>query len=62
MPAAARNVLGYLLRTNLRGDLELRRPNPDGPKIAAMMSRYFHGAATQQILLIVVMARFGAGI
>ena len=39
--------LGYLLPTNLRVYLELRRPNPDGPKIGALMSRYFYVVAIQ---------------
>ena len=30
--------LAYLLPTNLRVYFELRRPNPDGPKIGALMS------------------------
>jgi hypothetical protein len=57
--------LGYLLPTNLRVYLELRRPNPDGPKIGALMSRYFYVVAIQgmlQVLIIVVMARFATGI
>jgi hypothetical protein len=50
---------------NLRVYLELRRPNPNGPKIGALMSRYFYVAAIQgtlQVLIIVVMARFATGI
>jgi hypothetical protein len=38
---------------------------PDGPKIAAMMRRYFYVVAIQgtlQVLIIVVMARFATGI
>ena len=57
--------LGYLLPTNLRVYLELRRPNPDVPKIGAMMSRYFYVVADQgvlQVAIIVVMARFATGI
>jgi len=55
----------YLLPTNLRVYLELRRPNPDGPKISALMSGYFTVVAIQgamQVLIIVVMARFATGI
>src|SRR5579862_6514356 len=33
--------LGYLLPTNLRVYLELRKPRPDGAKIGALMSRFF---------------------
>jgi hypothetical protein len=57
--------LGYLLPTNLRVYLELRRPNPSGPKIGALMSRYFYVVAFQgtlQVLIIVVMARFATGV
>lgn len=57
--------LGYLLPTNLKVYLELRKPNPDMPKIGAMMSRYFTVVAMQgtlQVLIIVVMARFATGI
>jgi hypothetical protein len=57
--------LGYLLPTNLRVYLELRRPNPDMPRIGAMMSRYFYVVAAQgvlQVAIIVVMARFATGI
>ena len=57
--------LGYLLPTNLKVYLELRKPNPDMPKIGAMMSRYFYVVAMQgslQVLIIVVMARFATGI
>jgi hypothetical protein len=57
--------LGYLLPTNLRVYLELRKPNPDGAKISAMMSRYFTAVAIQgamQVAIIVVMARFATGL
>jgi hypothetical protein len=57
--------LGYLLPTNLRVYLELRKPNPDGAKIGAMMSRYFYVVAFQgmmQVAIIVVMARFATGL
>src|ERR1700722_810870 len=57
--------LGYLLPTNLRVYLELRKPNPDGAKISAMMSRYFTAVAVQgamQVAIIVVMARFATGL
>jgi hypothetical protein len=57
--------LGYLLPTNLKVYLELRKPNPDGKKISAMMSRYFYAVAfqgTMQVAIIVIMARFATGL
>ncbi|HLW89955.1 MAG TPA: hypothetical protein VKS78_01465 [Roseiarcus sp.] len=57
--------LGYLLPTNLRVYFELRKPNPDGAKVSAMMSRYFYVVAFQgamQVAIIVVMARFATGL
>jgi len=57
--------LGYLLPTNLRVYFELRKPNPDGAKVSAMMSRYFHVVAFQgamQVAIIIVMARFATGL
>jgi hypothetical protein len=57
--------LGYLLPTNLRVYFELRKANPDGAKISAMMSRYFYVVAFQgamQVAIIVVMARFATGL
>jgi hypothetical protein len=57
--------LGYLLPTNLRVYLELRKPNPDGAKVGAMMSRYFYVVAFQgamQVAIVVVMARFATGL
>jgi hypothetical protein len=56
--------LGYLLPTNLRVYLELRKPKPDGAKIGALMSRYFAVVAIQgvmQIAIIAVMAKFVTG-
>jgi hypothetical protein len=57
--------LGYLLPTNLRVYLELRKPKPDGAKISAMMSRYFYVVAFQgamQVVIVLVMARFATGL
>jgi hypothetical protein len=57
--------LGYLLPTNLRVYLELRKANPDGAKIGALMSRYFYVVAFQgalQVAIIIVMARFATGL
>ncbi len=56
---------GYLLPTNLRVCLELRKPNPDADKITRMMRAFFFAVAcqgTMQVLTIVIMARFVAGI
>jgi uncharacterized membrane protein len=56
---------GYLLPTNLRVCLELRKPNPDGAKIGRMMKSFFFAVACQgvmQVLTIVIMARFVSGI
>ena len=56
---------GYLLPTNLRVCLELRKPNPDGEKIGRMMKSFFFAVAcqgTMQVVTIVIMARFVSGI
>lgn len=56
---------GYLLPTNLRVCLELRKPNADTEKIGRMMRAFFFAVAcqgTMQVLTIVIMARFVAGI
>jgi len=34
--------LGYLLPTSVRVCLELQKPNPDGPEIGRMMSRFYY--------------------
>lgn len=57
--------LGYLLPTNLRVYIELRKEKPDGAKIGALMSRYFYAVAFQgvmQVAIIVVMSRFATGL
>jgi hypothetical protein len=57
--------VGYLLPTNLRVCLELRRPDPDFPKVGRMMRRFFVAVAAQgvmQVLTIVIMARFVTGL
>ena len=57
--------LGYLLPTNLRVCFELQKPDPDHARINQMMRRFFLVVAmqgTMQILIIIVMARFVAGI
>jgi hypothetical protein len=56
---------GYLLPTNLRVCLELRKANPDGDKISRMMKSFFFAVAcqgTMQVATIVIMARFVSGI
>lgn len=57
--------LGILLPTNLRVCLELQKPNPDYDRIGVWMRRYFYVVASQgtlQIVMIVIMARFVAGL
>jgi hypothetical protein len=57
--------VGYLLPTNLRVCIELRRPDPDFARISGMMRRFFVAVAVQgtmQVLTIVIMARFVAGL
>ena len=57
--------LGYLLPTNLRVCMQLRRPDPDFTKISRMMRNFFFAVAVQgtmQVLTIVIMARFVAGL
>jgi len=59
------NGLGYLLPTNLRVCLELRKPKPDLVKIGRMTSYFYVAIAAQgtmQILTIIIMARFVSGI
>ena len=56
---------GYLLPTNLRVCLELRKPDPDTEKIGRMMRSFFFAVAcqgTMQVLTIVIMAKFVSGI
>ncbi len=56
---------GYLLPTNLRVCLELRKPVPDTEKIGRMMRSFFFAVAcqgTMQVLTIVIMAKFVSGI
>lgn len=57
--------VGYLLPTNLRVCVELRRPDPDFARIGGMMRRFFLAVAVQgtmQVLTIVIMARFVSGL
>jgi uncharacterized membrane protein len=56
---------GYLLPTNLRVCFELQKPNPDAERIGRMMRSFFLAVAlqgTMQILTVVIMARFVAGL
>lgn len=56
---------GYILPTNLRVCLELRKPDPDGEKIGRMMRSFFFAVAmqgTMQVVTIVIMARFVTGL
>lgn len=57
--------LGFLLPTNLRVYLEMRKPQPDGAKVARLMRWYFHAVAAQgamQVAIILVMAKFVTGL
>lgn len=57
--------IGYLLPTNLRVCFELQKPTPDAERIGRMMRRFFLAVAmqgTMQVLTIVIMARFVAGL
>ena len=57
--------LGFLMPVNVRVCLELQNEQPDLKKIARWMHWYFYAVATQgamQIVIIVIMTRFRAGI
>jgi len=57
--------LGVLLPTNLLVYLELRKDRPDGARIGRLMRRYVRVVGMQgilQVVMILVMARFGSGI
>ena len=57
--------LGILLPTNLRVYLELRKPAPDGARVARLMRFYIFVVASQgvmQVAMVVIMARFSAGV
>jgi hypothetical protein len=57
--------VGYLLPTNLRVCLQLRRPDPDFARIGRMMRSFFIAVAAQgvmQVLTIIIMARFVTGL
>jgi len=57
--------LGYLLPTNYRVYLELRKSTPDVAKITRLMRLYFWIVGSQgilQIVMIAIMTRFGTGL
>ncbi len=57
--------LGVILPTNLIVFLELRKREPDSPKIARLMQRYIYAVALQgalQVGIVIVMSRFATGI
>jgi hypothetical protein len=57
--------LGFLTPVNVLVCLELQKVEPDLKKISAWMQRYFYAVAIQgvmQVAIIVIMARFRAGI
>jgi hypothetical protein len=56
---------GYLLPTNLWVCFQLQKPNPDHEKVGRVMRNYFWAVASQgvmQVLTLIIMARFVAGI
>ncbi len=57
--------LGVILPTNLIVFFELRKRDPDGPRIARLMKRYIYAVALQgamQVGIVIVMARFATGV
>jgi hypothetical protein len=57
--------VGLLLPTNLRVYLELRKAEPDRARIGGLMRRYVRMVSLQgvlQIVMILIMARFGSGL
>jgi len=57
--------LGFLTPVNVFVCLQLQKPDPDMARIAKWMRRYFYAVALQglmQVLIIVVMTRFRAGV
>ena len=57
--------LGFLLPTNARVYLELRKERPDAARIAKLMRAYIYVIASQgvlQVAMIVIMARFVSGL
>jgi hypothetical protein len=57
--------IGYILPTNLWVCFQLQKPNPDHEKISRVMRNYFYAVAAQgtmQVVTLVIMARFVAGL
>jgi hypothetical protein len=57
--------LGFLTPVNVLVCLELQKPTPDLEKISGWMQRYFYAVAIQgamQVVIIIVMTRFRAGL
>lgn len=57
--------LGFLTPVNVLVCLELQKPEPDLRKIGSWMQLYFYAVATQgtmQIVIVLIMTRFRAGI
>ncbi|MGE3643370.1 MAG: hypothetical protein AB7F96_05920 [Beijerinckiaceae bacterium] len=57
--------IGYLLPTQIRVYLELRKPQPDIARIARLSRAYFWVIASQgmmQVLIVVIMAKFRTGV
>ena len=57
--------LGFLLPTNIRVYLELRKERPDAARIMRLMRIYIYVVASQgvlQVAMIVIMARFVTGL
>jgi len=57
--------LGFLLPTNIRVYLELRKPEPNVKRIVKLMRAYIYVIASQgvmQVAMIVIMARFVTGL
>jgi hypothetical protein len=57
--------IGYILPTNLWVCFQLQKPSPDHAKVGRVMRNYFYAVAmqgTMQVVTLVIMARFVAGI
>lgn len=57
--------IGYILPTNLWVCFQLQKPDPDHEKVGRVMRNFFYAVAAQgtmQVLTLVVMARFVAGL
>jgi hypothetical protein len=57
--------LAVLLPTNIRAYLEMRKDQPDAARVERIMRLYFYTVASQgvmQVLMVIVMTRFAAGV